>query len=145
MRLNYLCMLALGKHSKHRTLKPDGTRTRLRVPHRCPIQTHPKPLQIRLNATCCPAVIQRVLMHAHKKVGYNVCPSASSSVRASDEPYIPATVPWPEVGSVRSGHTFTGRCADARTLVESARACAGGRAVDETDSDGDGGGSVAGS
>ena len=84
-------------------------------------------------------------MHAHQKIGYSACPSASSSVRASDEPYIPAAAPGPEAGSVRSDHMFAGRCADVRTLVESARACAGGRAVDETDGDGDGGGSVAGS
>ena len=58
-----------------------------------------------------------VLMYAHKK---SVCLSASSLVGVSDEPYIPAAAPGPEAGGVASDHTFAGRCADARALVDRA-------------------------
>ena len=44
-----------------------------------------------------------------------------------------------EAGSFGSDHTFTGRCADARALVDSSRAYAGARAVDEPDDDEGGG------
>ena len=48
-----------------------------------------------------------------------------------------------EAGGVESDHTFAGGCADARALVNSARACAGVRPIG--DEDDDEGGNVAGS
>ena len=63
---------------------------------------------------------------------------------ASDEP---DAAPKFEEGSVRPDHTFAGRCADVRALVDNARVCAGAdaRAVDGDGDEGDDGGSVEGS
>jgi hypothetical protein len=62
-----------------------------------------------------------------------VRPSASSAAGASVEPYIPelpVAAPGSEAGCVGSDHTLAGRNADARELVDSARACAGARPED---------------
>ena len=68
--------------------------------------------------------------------GYSFCPSASSSAGASGEP---DTAPGFEAEGVESDHTFSGRCADERALVGSARACAGVRPIgDDIDDEGDG-------
>ena len=48
-----------------------------------------------------------------------------------------------EAEGVESDHTFSGGCADARALVDSARACAGVRPIG--DEDDDEGGNMAGS
>jgi hypothetical protein len=67
-----------------------------------------------------------------------VRPSASSAAGASVEPYIPelpVAAPGSEVGSIGSDHALAGRDADARALVDRARACAGARLENDDDDD----------
>ena len=107
---------------------------RVRVPHLCPIQTRPnlsKYVSI-MPQTPYPATVHACSCKLTQKSGYSVCPSVSSLACPSN---------GFEAGSFASDHTFARYCADARALVDSVRACAGARSIDDDDE----GGSVAGS
>ena len=79
-----------------------------------------------------PAAIHACSCTLTQKSGYIVCPSASSFAGVSDEL---VAAPGFEAGSVQADHTFVGGCAGARTLADSARACACVRPIDDEDDD----------
>ena len=74
-----------------------------------------------------------MLVHAHTEKRVQRLPErVELRVRFIDEL---DAAPWFEAGDVESDHTVTGHCADARTLVDSARTCPGVRRIGDDDDD----------
>ena len=104
------------------------------VPHRRPIQTRPKPLQIRIHApNTIPRRHPRVLVHTHRTAGT----AFAQARRAQQTPH----TSWLLLPDSKQG--ASNLTTHSRALVDSACACAGVRSIgDEDDDEGEG---VAGS